>query len=67
VIVAYTQADLDRLRAIRASGAKSVTFSDGRAVVYNTPAELDAAISLIEADLTQSESGRSTYASFSRG
>ena len=60
----YTQADVDRLKAIRTSGAKSVTFSDGRRVEYNSPADLDSAIAAAEAEVSGSTSGRSTFASF---
>jgi len=60
----YTQADIDKLKAIRASGAKSITFSDGRRVEYHSPAELDGAIAAAEAELSGSTAGRSTFASF---
>lgn len=64
--MAYTQADIDQLKRIRSSGAKSITYSDGRQVVYNSPSEIDSAIAAAEADVLQSTSGRSTYASFAR-
>ncbi len=62
----YTQEDIDRLRAIRAQGVKSVTFSDGRRAEYHSAAEIDAAIAMMEAEVAQSTVGRSTYASFTR-
>ena len=64
--MAYTQADVDRLKSIRAQGAKSVTFSDGRRVEYNSPEELDLVIAQAEASLSSSTSGRSTVAVFAR-
>jgi len=62
----YTQQDIDKLKRIRVSGARSVTFSDGRQVVYNTPAEIDGAIAAAEAEVSQATDGRSTFASYSR-
>lgn len=43
----YTQSDIDKLRAVIASGAKSVKYSD-RGVEYNDIGELRALLSQME-------------------
>lgn len=49
--MAYTQADLDALKALKARGTRSVTFSDGRSVVYRELDEINQAIADVQAEL----------------
>lgn len=50
--MAFTQADLDKVRAAIASGASTVVFRD-RTVIYRSVAELQAAEREIAAALAQ--------------
>jgi phage baseplate assembly protein gpV len=55
--MAWTQADLDRVDAAIANGnVKSVTYADGRAVQYESRAELLAVRREIRAELLASAS-----------
>lgn len=49
--MAWTQADLDSLRAAAASGIRKVSFADGRSTEYQNADMLLAAIKVVEADL----------------
>lgn len=50
----WTQADLDNLRAAYvkvATGAQKFRYADGREVTYQDPAQVAAAIKVVEANL----------------
>jgi hypothetical protein len=49
--MAYTQADLDALKSLVARGTRSVTFSDGRSVVYRTMDEIERAIGMVQGEV----------------
>jgi hypothetical protein len=48
--MAWTQADVDTLKAAMAKGEKSVTFAD-RSVVYRDVSEMREALAMIEAEV----------------
>lgn len=50
--MAWTQAQLDALKAAYAEGTRSVSFGD-RSVTYQSQAEMAAAITTIAADLAR--------------
>ena len=64
--MAWTQADVDELKAAIGAGHKSVRYGNGNAVEYHSLQEMMQALSAMESEVSQSSSGRSTYASFSR-
>ena len=49
--MAYQQSDLDALKALMVRGTRSVTFSDGRSVVYRELHEIKQAIAEVQAEL----------------
>lgn len=49
--MAYTQADLDKVRTAIASGVRSVTFADGRRTEYHSLDQLLAAEKVIAAQV----------------
>lgn len=54
----WTQEDLDTLRVAYvnvASGAQRVRYADGREVTYFDPAQIAAAIKVVEANLQMAE------------
>lgn len=57
--MAYTQTDLDNLKAALAAGVRRVMFKD-RSVEYNTTAELIQAIDIIQGELNQQNGIRSS-------
>jgi hypothetical protein len=64
--MAWTQADLDALKAARAAGVKTVAYGD-KSVTYNSPADMVAVQLEMEEELgLRVSGGRVTYASFSR-
>ncbi len=64
--MAWTQSDIDALKAAIAKGVRTVAYAD-RTVSYNTPQEMIAVLAMMEAEVSQSTAGRSTVASFGRG
>lgn len=50
--MAFTEADLDTLRAAMASGIKRVTFADGRTTEYQNAAEITAAYKIAKAEVS---------------
>lgn len=56
--MAYTQADLDALRAAYSSGTLKVRFADGREVTYPSGADLLARIRTVESEIAAAASGR---------
>lgn len=65
--MALTQADVDQLYRILASGANTITHSDGRTVRYNSPEEIRKVIQAAEAEIAGGTGGgRTTYASIER-
>ncbi len=55
----------DELMRARASGTRSVRFSDGRAVEYKTDGEMAAAIAAIDRQIAQARSPRAGGLAFS--
>ena len=47
----YTQQQVDELRAAIATGAQTVSFSDGRTVTYRSQHEMYAALNMMERSL----------------
>ena len=67
--MAYTQANLDTLKAALASGTLRIQYED-RAIVYRDLDEIRQAIQIVEAELAQQAgTPRQTrsYAKFSKG
>lgn len=62
--MAWTQAEIDALKAAIATGVKSVTYTD-RTVVYHSLAEQMQALAAMEAEVNPS-AGRTTYVSTTR-
>lgn len=60
--MAFTQEDLDSIREAIATGEKSVTFADGKAVTYRSMAELVKAEQLIAGYLKAADGNRSRRA-----
>lgn len=54
----WSQADRDSVRAALAKGERSVTFSDGRKIEYQTTRELMLLLDRIEADLATGDPTR---------
>jgi hypothetical protein len=51
--MAFTQTDLDAIRAAKATGALEVRYADGRQVRYRSLTEMDRIIQDIERSLAQ--------------
>jgi hypothetical protein len=64
--MAFTQTQLDALRAAYASGATEVSY-DGKTVKYRTLAEMARLIGEMEAALGQPQPSRQHYPRFSKG
>lgn len=56
--MSYTQADLDAIKGHIATGELSVTFDDGRQVVYRSMSDLFRAKRVIEDELAQASDVR---------
>jgi hypothetical protein len=69
--MAWTQADLDALKAAYASGTLRVRFSDGKEVTYPTGDDLLRRIRIVAAELAASGTGQTApvgrFATFRRG
>jgi len=66
--MAFTQSDIDTLKAAMKSGVKSVTYADGRGVTYRDIGEMQSVLALMQNDVDQAASTPSiSYASFDRG
>jgi hypothetical protein len=63
--VAWTQTEIDALKVAIAAGVKSVTYAD-RTVTYHSLREMMEALASMQAEVSQSTAGRSTFASFQR-
>jgi hypothetical protein len=65
--VAWTQTDVDKLKAAIASGVKSVVYAD-RTVSYHSLDEMLKALAVMEAEVAgaAASGGSTTYASFAR-
>jgi len=62
--MAWTQADVDALKAALKNGTKSVSYAD-RTIVYHSLAEMLELLTAMQADLSSDAStspGRSTFA-----
>lgn len=66
--MAFSQNDVDTLKAAIASGVMLVKFADGRHVQYQSGADLRAALALAEAEVANAGGSRSssTVTSFCR-
>jgi hypothetical protein len=68
--MAWTQADLETLRAAYAGGTLRVRFSDGREVTYPSADDLLGRIRTVEAALAETAAGRAApvgrFATFRR-
>lgn len=64
--MAFSQADIDALKAAIASGVRTVSYAD-RTVTYQSFDDMQKALSLMESETSGSTSGRSTFAKFSSG
>jgi multidrug resistance efflux pump len=66
--MALTQADADAIKKAIASGVRSVTFADGRAVQYQSVDEMKQALALANADIAAAagSSANSSLATFCR-
>jgi hypothetical protein len=65
-MAAWTQADLDAIKAAIASGTKSIQYED-KVVTYHSLKEMMDLVAIIEAELEPSGEGMCTFASFNRG
>jgi hypothetical protein len=69
--MAWTQVDLDALKAAYASGTLRVRFSDGKEVTYPTGDDLLRRIRIVAAELAASGAGQPApvgrFATFRRG
>lgn len=57
--MAYTQTDIDDLKAAIASGALRVRYADGREIQYRSLADMRETLSIMQAEATGSTSGSS--------
>jgi hypothetical protein len=68
--MAWTQSDIDTLKAAIATGAKKVTFGAGpdqRTVEYRSLEEMERTLSKIEAEVCQSKTPMTSYIAHDRG
>lgn len=63
--MSWRQSDIDKLKASIASGIRTVAYAD-RTVTYQSVAEMLQVLAAMEGEVSQSASGRSTFASFER-
>lgn len=61
--MAFTQADVDKLKKAMASGVKSLTYSDGRKAEYHSLGEMNDQLRRMEAEVAGA-AGSSRYGSF---
>jgi protein-disulfide isomerase-like protein with CxxC motif len=71
-VMAWTQADLDTLRAHMASGVQKVRYADGREVTYHSLDQMLAAEKVISAAISMADASSSSvirrkFASFKSG
>lgn len=64
--MAFTQTDIDKLKAAIGTGARKVRYSDGREVEYRTLAEMREVLTMMQADVSSS-SGSGAVRSFTAG
>lgn len=57
--MAFTQTDIDTLKAAIASGALSVRYADGREVTYRSLKEMRETLNMMSAEVGGSSSGKS--------
>lgn len=64
--MAYTQSDIDDLKAAIASGALRVRYADGREIMYRSLGEMRETLGIMQAEATgsSSSSSRSFLAGF---
>lgn len=65
--MSYTQTDLDKLERALANGSKSVTFSDGRRVDFQTFEELAKRIQYVRKSLGQALAEKKLLAKYTKG
>lgn len=56
--MAYSQDDVDALKAAIASGARDVTYSDGSRIVYRSLEEMRQTLNIMEAEVSGSSTTR---------
>ena len=65
--MAFTQADIDLLKKKIVSGVKSVVYSDGRRIDYDTTSAMIVALAIAEAEVAAAGSaGGVSYVSISK-
>ena len=57
--MAWTQADLDNVKARRAAGERTCTFADGKSITYKSDMEMAAVQAAIEKELALAASASS--------
>ncbi len=57
--MAFTQADVDALKAAIASGARRVRYADGSEIEYRSQAELEAALARVQGEVSPPATGSS--------
>jgi DNA invertase Pin-like site-specific DNA recombinase len=62
-----TQAQIDALEALAYSGVRTITYSDGRSVSYQSLEEMLKAIAELKASIVNESGRRTTFASFKSG
>lgn len=56
--MAWTQADVDALKAAIASGAQSVTYPDGSAVTYRSLGQMKDVLGMMQAEVNRAAGGQ---------
>lgn len=56
--MAFTQADVDKLKKAMATGVKSLTYSDGRKAEYHSLGEMNAQLRRMEAEVASANGAR---------
>ena len=65
--MAWTQTDVDALKAAIATGALEVRYADGRHVRYRSLADMERTLALMQGEVAgTAATPRVTYAAFSR-
>lgn len=66
--MAFTQSDVDKIKAAIASGTDQVSYSDGRSIRYRSVADLEKALALATAEVSQTAGTATTvsYPSYSK-
>ncbi|HRF08501.1 MAG TPA: hypothetical protein PL193_07645 [Xanthobacteraceae bacterium] len=65
--MAWTQADIDTLKAAIATGARRVKYADGRETEFRSLDEMERALSKIEAEIGGNSRSMTSYIAHDRG